>query len=130
MKPGRQFSGKYHVIVTDDDISRSMEYYFRVESNLVKKYNKPDLLKKISVEKDGVLMSKSRILDGQRFQEAGGLEDLNIFGDYNLKLQTPVVDRFSPFAYALGDYVHSELCKHGGYETSYRECLNHCFIIH
>ena len=128
-KPGRQFIGKNAITLTDDDISRSMEYFFKVESNLVKKYNKPDLLKKLCVEKDGLLFSKSRILDGQRFQEAGGLEDLNIFGDYNLKLQTPVVDRYSPFAYAVGDYVHSELCRHGGYETSYRECLNFCFII-
>ena len=101
-----------HIALTDDDISRSMEYFFKVKSNLVKKSNKPDLLKKRCVDKLRLLFSKSRILDGQRFQEAGDLEDLNIFGDYNQKLQTPVVDRYSPFAYAVADYVHSELYRH------------------
>ena len=128
-RPGLQFTGKAHVILTDDDISRSLEYFFKVETNLVKQFNKPDLLKKISVDRGGILMSRSRILDGQRFQEAGGLEELNVFGDYNLKLMTPMLDRYSPLAYAVGDYVHSEVSKHSGYETSYRESLNHCFII-
>ena len=127
--PGRQFRGKAHVILTENDISRSLEYFFKIETKLVKQFNKPELLKKISVEKGDVLMSRSRIIDGQRFQEAGGLEDMNVFSEYNLKLMTPMIDRYSPLAYAVGDHVHTVLAKHSGYETSYRECLNYCFIL-
>ena len=128
-KPGLQFKGKFHVILTDGDMSLALEYLFRKESEVVKKFNKPELLMKISVEKDGILMSKTRILDGQRFQLAGGLENQNILAEYNMKLMTPVLDRFSSLSYSIADYIHTNIAKHAGYETSYRECLEHCFII-
>ena len=48
--PGRKFSGKAHVILTEIDISRSLEYFYRIEKKLVRQFNKPDFLKKIFVE--------------------------------------------------------------------------------
>ena len=80
--------------------------------------------------KDDILMSRSRILDSQRFQEVAECEDMSILSDYNLKLMTPLVDRYSPFAYSVAEYIHSDVMKHSGYERSYRECLNHCYILH
>ena len=127
--PGMKFKGKYHVLLSDQDLGRSLEYLFRKETEVVKKFNKPELLKKISVERSGVLMSRSRLLDGQRFQLAGGLEEQNILTDYNIKLMTPLLDRYSPLSYSIGNHIHTEVAKHGGYETCYRESLNHCFII-
>ena len=59
-------------------------------------------------------MSRSRIIDGQRFQEAADIEEMSAFQDYNLKLVTPLVDRFSPFAYAVSDYIHTEVMHHSG----------------
>jgi hypothetical protein len=41
----------------------------------------------------------------------------------------PVLERFSPLSYSIGDYVHRKLSKHAGYESCLRESLNHCFII-
>ena len=77
---GRQFRGNYHVNITDDDVSRSLKYLFKKSSDEVKKFNKAELVKKVSIEKNGLLYSKSRILDIQRFKLAGGLEDKDIIG--------------------------------------------------
>ena len=97
----------------------------------VKEFNKPDLIKRISVEENGILFSKARILDSQRFQIAGGLEENEILGigEFGIKVKTPVLDRYSPLSYSVGDYIHRMISKHGGYETCLRDSLNHCFII-
>ena len=42
---------------------------------------------------------------------------------------TPVLDRYSQLAYSIGDYIHRMVAKHTGYENSFSESLNHCFII-
>ena len=62
---------------------------------------------------------------------AGGLDAENILGtgQFGINVVTPVLDRFSPLSYSIGDYVHRVVAKHGGYETCLRESLNICFII-
>ena len=77
------------------------------------------------------MFSRNRILEGQRFQIAGGLEDKNILGsgEFGINFKTPVFDRYSPLSYAVGDYVHRIISKHRGYETCFRESLSICFII-
>ena len=127
----RQFKGKNHVLITKDDISRSLEYFFRKGSQEVIQFNKPDLVSKIAVHQNGILFSKNRILEGQRFQVAGGLENQNIVGsgEFGIQFKTPVLDRFSPLSYSIGDYVHRIVSKHRGYETCLRDSLNICFII-
>ena len=130
-KPGTQFKGKFHVILTDDDVSRSLSYLYKKGSEEVKEFNKKDFVNKISIERNGILFLKSRILDGQRFQIAGGFENINSFGleQFGLNMAVPVLDRNSPLSYSIGDYVHRILSKHGGYETCLRQSLNICFII-
>ena len=127
--PSMKFTGKKHVLISSDDISRALGYLFSKASAEVKHFNKAEFLKKISIERNGILFSRSRLLDGQRFQEAGGLEDLNILDDLNIRLCTPVLDRFSPLSYSVADYIHRRVAKHKGYENCHRECLNYCFII-
>ena len=75
------------------------------------------------LRKDEILYSKNRILDSQRFQVAGGLEEGNILGvsDFGIKVKTPVLDRYSPLSYSVADYVHRIVSKHGGYETCLRD---------
>ena len=128
-KPGIQFKGKFFVDLIDDDISWSLEYLFMKGSEEVKKFCSRDFIKKIAVEKNGVLFMKSRILDTQRLQSAGGLEDLDTVSEFGIKMMIPVLERFSPLSYSIGDYVHRKLSKHAGYESCLRESLNHCFII-
>ena len=41
--------------------------FYKKKTELLLNFSKPDFLKKISVMKDGILMSRSQIIDGQRF---------------------------------------------------------------
>ena len=127
--PNIKFVGKHHVELSDYDISWSLHYLFSKATKELKHFQKKELLDKISIEKEGILMCRSRLLEGQRMMEAGGLEDMKIIKDLNLNFCSPLIDRHSPLAYALGDYVHRVLSNHAGYETSYRQSLNHCFIL-
>ena len=85
-------------------------------------------MEKIAIMKEGILFSKSRIIDGVNYAETGGLEvnDLNYLG---IKAHTPVIDRFSPLAYAIASYVHNDLAKHRGMETCNRISLGQVSII-
>ena len=73
--PGRKFSGKAHVLLDSSDISVALEYLFKKGTAEVKEFHKRDFLDKIAVERNGILYSRNRILDGQRLSEAGGLEE-------------------------------------------------------
>ena len=109
---GRQFKGRYHILLTDLDVSLALEYLFKKGSEEVRKFNKPDLVKKLCVEKDGILMSRSRILDCIRFQVAGGLENLESLFQFGIKSMNPVLDRYSPLSYSIGDYIHRIKANH------------------
>ena len=104
----------------DDDISWALNYLFRKGSEEVKKFCSPDFIKKIAVEKNNILFMKNRILDVERFKVAGGLEYLDPVSEFGIKEMIPVLDRFSPLSYSIGDYVHRQLAKHGGYEKCLR----------
>ena len=116
-KPGIQFKGKHFVELMSEDISWSLEYLFRKGSQEVLRFNKPEFIKKIAISKDGILFARSRILDSQRFKTAGGLEDLDTIKEFGIKMMTPVLDRYSPLSYMIGDYIHRKVAKHAGYEN-------------
>ena len=80
-------------------------YFFTKASEEVKQFYKPDFVKKIAVDKEGVLVARSRILACQRFEAAGGWEDSLILSELRIKAVTPVLDRFSPLSYSIA--VHS-----------------------
>ena len=127
-KPHLQMKGKASVPLLDVDISRALEYLFVLATKEVKKFNKEEMVNRIAVENQGILFSKSRLLDCHRFTVAAGLETTGL-GDANLNMITPLIDRHSPLAYAVGDYIHRVLCSHRGYEACYRMSLTFCHII-
>ena len=47
----------------------------------------------------------------------------------NINLFTPVVDRWSPLAYSLADWIHTEVSSHSGHKSTFRKSLNFCFIL-
>ena len=47
----------------------------------------------------------------------------------NINLFTPVVDRWSPLAYSLADWIHKDIAIHSGHESTFRKSLNYCFIL-
>ena len=60
-------SGDVFVNLTDDDISLALNYWYKKGTAEVKQFNKSELVSRIAVERNGILFSRSRILEGQRF---------------------------------------------------------------
>ena len=56
--PSIKFVGKNHVEVSDDDISWGLHYLFSKATQELKQFQKKELIDKISIEKDGILMRK------------------------------------------------------------------------
>ena len=108
---GRQ-AVKTVVLPSDEDISDALAYLFKAASREVKEFVKPEIVKKIALERDGVLYSKSRILEGQRFVLSGDLEESGILADQGIIIHTPVVERFSLLAYSIGQWIHEKVAKH------------------
>ena len=111
----------------DEDMSWSLEYLFRKGSVEIFMFCKPEFIRNIAIEKNGILFAKIRILE--RFQAAGGLEDLDTVAEFGMKLLMPVLDKHSPLSYSIDDHIHRKVTNHAGYENCLRESLNHCFII-
>ena len=117
------------IIPDDEDISDALSYLFRTATMEVKEFVKPEIVKKISVENNGILYSKSRVMDGQRFILSGDLKDSRILADQGIIIHTPLVERFSPLAYSIAEYVHDKLARHSGHETCHRTSLGFCLIM-
>ena len=67
---------------------------FRSATKEVKSFNSEKYIQNTMVEKNGVLMRKSRILEDMELKTVSEHEGMNI-GDLNLNTHVPVVDRYS-----------------------------------
>ena len=118
-----------HSDVMDMDRDRALEFIFRTESKLVKKFNSKNKLDKIAVELDGILYYKTRILEGQTVKVVGGLNiDTSVSGIFNLNFKVPIIDQHSPLAFPLALHLHS-LFNHRGVESCHRLALNYVKIL-
>ena len=55
--------------VTDLDRDEALEYIFRTETKIVKKFKSKSKIEKIDAKEDGILYCKTRILEGQTDQD-------------------------------------------------------------
>ena len=79
------------------------------------------------IEQEDILLSRNRMTTGLDYVHTG---ELNInLGSLGIKVQAPVIDRFSPLAYSIGQHVHWKLAPHRGVETQNRISLEHVSII-
>ena len=115
--------------LTDADINQALNYWYKKGTQECKQFNKSEMLSKISVEKDEILFSRSRILDGQRFVMTGGFDKDSLGLEVDLNLSTPLLDRYSPIAYSIAWFIHNQVAKHAGIETCYRLSLSFCHIL-
>ena len=109
-------------MLTDDSLHLALLYLYRKGTSEVKKFVTKKVIDKIAVEVDGILLSKGRLLDGLNFKETGELGDLNL-GSLGVRVNTPVLDRWSPLSYSIAQHVHWEVGKHRGIETMNRLSL-------
>ena len=116
-------------IVSDIQKNEALEFIFKIESKLVKKFNHKNKVEKMAVEEDGILYSKNRVLEGQTVKVVGGLDiDTSLSGLFNLNFKVPLIDQHSPLALPLAIHLHS-LFNHRGVESCYRLSLNFVKII-
>ena len=118
------------VPLTDEDISHSLQYFHRKCTAEVKHFVSKKTYEKISVEKDQILNYSGRILPSQKF--GGTLKLSDVMLDLSSStFMVPVVDRASPFAYALVNEVHwyHAVAKHSGNETVWRYVLMYAYIL-
>ena len=113
---------------TDQSFQMALLYLFRKSSAEVKEFCSQRFLSKIGYEKDGIILSKGRLIDGMNFVETGEFGDYNI-GSLGIKVNTPVFVRFSPISYSIGQHIHWKVGQHRGIETTNRISLQHVTII-
>ena len=115
-------------ILSNENLHTALLYLFRKASAEVKFFNSDAVIKKLTHEKFGILFSKGRILDGMNFLETSELGNLNL-GSLGVKVNIPVLDRFSPLSYCIAQHVHWNVSKHRGIETTNRMSLEQVTII-
>ena len=103
-------------------------YLFRTATAEVKEFNKNSVIEKQGVEIGGILYSKNRLLETLEFRKVSGMEMVNL-DPLGVNVRVPLVDRYSPLAYSLAQYIHWDISKHAGLETCNRLCLERIYIL-
>lgn len=108
----------------------SLNYFFIKASLEVKNFMKQKSFRNLSTDKNGVLLYTGRLLPSQRIDDKLHLADVCT----DLSMDTfcvPLIDRFSPLAYAIVSEVHwyDEEVWHSGNETVWRQVLKMAFIF-
>ncbi|XP_066919513.1 uncharacterized protein [Clytia hemisphaerica] len=116
--------------LSDEDILKSKQYFFRKATQEVKHFNHNSKFKKISEEKDGILYYTGRILPTDQITAIG--KATNAMKDLSAKtFCVPIVDKNSPLAYSIIQEVHwkHHTAMHSGVETTWRYVLQICYIL-
>ena len=109
-------------------LNAALTLYFRIASREVLEFNSKVVVEKRAVMKDGILLSRGRLIQGMNFLETAELNSFNL-GSVCIKTQIPVIDRFSPLAYSIAQYIHYNVAKHKGMESCHRISLHHVNIL-
>ena len=116
------------LLPTDSHLNAALLLYYRYASMEVVQFNSKQLVERHTVLKDGILLSRGRIIDGMNFLETADLDTLNL-GSLGVKTMIPVIDRWSPLAYSIAQHFHWTVVKHRGMETCLRFSLEHVHIL-
>ena len=106
----------------------ALTYLYRTATNEVKQFVRPETLDKMGIESDGILYSKNRLLESMEFKVVSGMEMVDL-DPLNVNMRTPIIDRYSPLAYSIAQYIHYIVSGHAGLETCNRLSLERVFIL-
>ena len=114
------------VNLTDFEIERASNYFFKIGSKEVKQFAKHSDWKHCSKEIGGILYFDSKIMDGQSINDVE-----NVFQDLSpLHFCKPILDRYSPISYAIMTHVHTKVANHRDITTCLRESFSEAYILH
>ena len=89
--------------IRDRDIQQALHYLYKTATAEVREFVKPEKINKNMFEKGGILFHRSRIIDGHRYTQAAGMGQTGDLSAQGINCYAPVIDRYSPLAYALAD---------------------------
>ena len=118
------------MLLSDEEIGKASNYYYKKGTIEVKKFMKKDMYEKLSFEKDDILLYKGRMSPIQKIQAVVPLT--KIMKDLtNTTFCVPIVDKFSPIGLGIINEVHwnHKVAKHTGVETVLRYTMEYCYII-
>ena len=95
--------------VDEVDIQWALFYLYYKATAEVDKFCKPDKILRDMFRLGGILFHKSRIADGRRYMMSAGMKNVESVAAQNINLFTLVVDRWSPLAYSLADWIHTDV---------------------
>ena len=93
---------KIFFMLEEEDLSRALTYLYKKSTEEVKRYIDPKKIEKISVEEDGVLFHKGRVLDEQTLRCIADLEDvIDIKSLVGFNFRVPLIYQNLPLALLL-----------------------------
>ena len=119
-----------HAILSDEEIKKAEEYFFRAATKEVKHFMNQKQYQKMSHEKDGILMYTGRILPEQGVSAitpmSAVMKDLS-----STTFCVPVIDKHSPIAYSIISDIHwyDKTVKHRGIESVWRYVLKYAYVF-
>ena len=120
---------KRNITLGDKAISKALEYLYKKGTVEVKAFNDDKYVKKIAVEKDNILYCKTRLLESAKLRTVGHLkETINLESFTGVKFRVPVLDKHSPLAVSIANYLHFVKYQHKGAESLHRLSLQFCNI--
>ena len=118
------------ILLTDEEIKQSKDYFFRKASQEVKKFLKPAQYQNISRELEEVLYYTGRILPEDEVSIVG--QATEVMKDLcKTTYCVPLMDKYSPIAYSVINEIHwhdPSVC-HSGVETTWRYVLKNIYVI-
>ncbi len=118
-------SSRKSLVISNWEIERSSNYFFSKATLEVKQFAKKKDWTHAELGKDGILRYTGRIVDGQEIgQEAECGLDLE-----PLMFVKPILDRYSPVAYAIMVNCHEEGARHRNSAATLRESRNVAYIL-
>ena len=107
----------------DEELSEALEYVYKTEAKLVKKFNMRQKVEEIAVEENGILYCKSRILEGQTIKVVGGMKlSTDLESMLGLNFKVPLIKKRSPLALPHALHIH-DIFNQKGSESTYRFSL-------
>lgn len=108
------------VCLSDEALSYALEHLYQKATEEFIKYRGIKMAKKHGVLIDGILFSKSRLLEEQTIRKVGELEKLDLKSLTGVGFRVPMLMKESPLAFSIANHLHYQVCKHKGVETTYR----------
>ena len=113
------------VVNTDIHFNQALLYLYHKGTE--EAFHKAKEVSKMGYEVEGVIMSRDRLLQVMDFQETAEL-DLER-GAMGIRTSLPVLDRYSPLRYAVGQYIYWGLPKNKGAESCDRLNIEQIHIL-